>query len=136
MNATDFVAQLSAATNAHDVEAITGCFAPEYVNQTPCHPARGFVGNEQVRRNWTTILAGVPDLVAEVLGASVDGDRVWTEWEMRGTQRDGAPHLMRGVVIFTVPDQRATAARFFLEPVDQAGDGVDEAVRRAVGGGP
>ena len=39
------------ATNAHDVEAVTACFAADYVNETPVHPSRSFRGNAQVRRN-------------------------------------------------------------------------------------
>lgn len=67
----------------------------------------------------------------------VDGDVVWTEWEHRGTRRDGSPHLMRGVVIFGVVDGLAAWARFYLEPVQQAAGTVDDAVNRQVTpGGP
>jgi hypothetical protein len=71
MARSPFLARLLQATNAHDVEQIAGCFAPDYTNETPCHPARGFHGNEQVRRNWTGILAAVPDLVATVVDEAV-----------------------------------------------------------------
>ena len=37
---------------------------------------------------------------------------------MSGHRRDGAQHLMRGVVIFTVDAGRAARARFYLEPID------------------
>ena len=47
------------ATNSRDIDAVVACFAPDYVNVTPAHPARGFVGADQVRRNWTQIFAGV-----------------------------------------------------------------------------
>ena len=117
MNGSAFLARVLEATNAHDVERIVSCFAPDYVNQMPCHPARGFTGNDQVRRNWTAILAAVPDLVATVVDETTRGDQVWSEWEMRGTRRDGAPHLMRGVMIFGVEGDRARSCRFYLEPV-------------------
>jgi len=113
-----FLDRVLEATNAHDVEGIVDCFTADYVNETPCHPARGFVGTEQVRRNWTGILASVPDLVASVIGESVVGDQVWSEWEMTGTRRDGGVHLMRGVMIFHVEEQRARTCRFYLEHVD------------------
>jgi len=135
MTRPEFLNRLLAATNAHDVEGIVACFAEGYVNVTPCHPAQGFVGREQVRRNWTAILEGVPDLAAEVSDFVQDGDRIWSEWEMRGTRRDGAPHLMRGVLVFTVRDDLATGLRFFLEPVDGAPVDVDGAVERLTGGG-
>lgn len=123
---------LQDATSAHDVEAIVACFAPDYRNETPAHPARGFVGNEQVRRNWTQILAAIPDLAATIVASAVSGETVWSEWEQRGTRPDGTAHLMRGVIIFTVVDGLITSARFFLEPVDDAATGVDTAVQRQV----
>ena len=67
MHRSAFLARLLEATNAHDLDRIVDCFSPDYVNQTPCHPARGFTGPDQVRRNWEAILGSVPDLVATVL---------------------------------------------------------------------
>jgi ketosteroid isomerase-like protein len=96
------IERLSRATNEHDLEALADCFASDYRNETPAHPARGFAGRSQVRKNWEQIFANVPDITAEVLRCAVDGDTVWSEWEMRGTRRDGTEHLMRGVVIFGI----------------------------------
>ncbi|MBJ7594527.1 MAG: nuclear transport factor 2 family protein [Candidatus Dormibacteraeota bacterium] len=128
----DMVDRLLAATNAHDLEALVGCFAADYRNETPVHPARNFTGRDQLRRNWEQIFGFVPDLHAEITRSAVDGDTAWTEWEMTGTRRDGTPHRMRGIVIFTVGDGVAQAARFFLEPVDDGAATVDEAVRAQV----
>ncbi|MBJ7598496.1 nuclear transport factor 2 family protein [Candidatus Nephthysia bennettiae] len=125
------VERLCQATNDHDLEALSSCFALDYRNETPVHPARGFQGRGQVRKNWEQIFAAVPDLTAQ-MQCSPNGDVVWSEWEMRGTRRDGARHLMRGVVIFGVEHGQATWARFYLEPVEEGGGNVDEAVRRAV----
>lgn len=58
--------RLLAAINAHDLDALVSCFADGYVNETPAHPQRGFGGSDQVRRNWTQIFAGVPDIRASV----------------------------------------------------------------------
>ena len=126
------VDRLVDATNRHDLAALVDCFAVGYRNETPAHPARDFEGRDQVRRNWQQIFAAVPDVSARVLRRSVDGDTVWSEWEMRGTRRDGSPHLMRGVILFTVADGRASLARFYLEPVESGGGNIDDAVRRAV----
>src|SRR6478735_899324 len=90
------VDRLERATNAHDVEAVASCFAEDYENETPAHPARGFQGRAQVRRNWEQIFASVPDLHVEIVRSSVDGDHVWTEWDMAGTRLDGSAHRMRG----------------------------------------
>src|ERR1700712_1428761 len=125
--------RLATATNEHDVDAITACFAEEYVNETPSHPERGFTGRDQVRRNWVEILAAVPDVSCVVTRRVWQGNDVWTEWEHRGTRRDGAAHLMRGVIIFSVEGDEIRAATFYLEPVDPERVGIDDAVRRQVG---
>ena len=97
--------------NDHDLDALVACFAPDYVNETPVHPDRGFVGNAQVRTNWEQIFRSVPDVHASVVRSAVADDAVWTEWEMRGTRPDGSPHLMRGVIIFGARDGLASWAR-------------------------
>ena len=131
------VERLRVATNAHDLDALVSCFAADYRNETPAHPARGFTGRDQVRRNWEQIFAAMPDVTAEVLRCAVDGDTAWTEWEHRGTRPDGSQHLMRGVVIFGVRSGVAEWARFYLEPVHADGDNADAAVRRHLAaGGP
>ena len=125
---------LCAATNAHDLEAVTACFSPDYRNETPVHPPRGFVGRDQVRHNWQQIFRAVPDVRATLLRSCADGDTVWSEWEHTGTRPDGSPHCMRGVIIFGVQSGLITWARFYLEPVDPGMADVDTAVRLQVGG--
>ncbi len=126
--------RLLKATNAHDIDALVGFFAPDYVNETPVHPDRGFTGSEQVRRNWTQIFAAVPDLVAQVTTLAQDRGHVWTEWQMSGSRGDGTPHLMRGVIIFTVEGDQITAARFYLEPVETSSGNIDAAVASQMAG--
>lgn len=126
------VDRLRQATNDHDLEVLIDCFAPDYSNETPVHPERGFTGRDQVHKNWTQIFAAIPDVTTDVLACAVDGDIVWSEWEHRGTRRDGSRHLMRGVIILGVVEGRAAWARFYLEPVQPGGGGVDEAVHRQV----
>jgi ketosteroid isomerase-like protein len=128
----DLVERLVEATNAHDIDALVGCFAADYVNETPTHPERGFVGAAQVRTNWEQIFAFVPDVHAEVIRLAVDGDTAWTEWEMTGTRGDGTAHWMRGVILFGVRDRVARWARFYLEPLDETATTVDDAVRDQV----
>jgi ketosteroid isomerase-like protein len=124
------VRRLIEATNRHDLPSMLACFAPDYRNETPVHPSRGFLGREQVRRNWMQIFAAVPDLQTRVLDSAVVADQVWTEQEHHGTRADGTPHVIRGVVIFRVAGDMVTHARFYLEPLDVSSGGVDEAVRR------
>ena len=124
--------RLVQATNAHDIDAIVACFSSDYRNETPAHPTRSFVGRDQVRRNWEQILGFVPDIHATVLRSSVDDGLVWSEWEQRGTRRDGTPHVMRGVIIFGVESDAIVWARFYLEPVRNEGGDVNNAVRAQV----
>lgn len=128
----ELVERLRQAVDDHDIDAVVGCFAADYRNETPAHPARGFQGVDQVRTNWERIFAGVRDITADVFRTAVEGDTVWSEWEMRGTRPDGQPHLMRGVIIFGVDDQRAAWARFYLEPVDTGPGGVNAAISTIV----
>jgi len=132
VSADAVIDRLLEATNAHDLDALVGCFALDYVNETPAHPARGFRGNTQVRRNWAQIFGSVPDLTASILHRAMSGDFVWTEWDMQGTRGDGTKHHMAGVIVFGIRDGLINSARFFLEPVDSGNITVDQAVRQQV----
>ena len=89
------IERLRQAVNAHDVDAVVGCFTANYRNETPAHPGRGFTGTAQVRLNWSRIFAGIPDIEAEVVQTSVVGETIWSEWDMHGTRLDGTPEAMR-----------------------------------------
>jgi ketosteroid isomerase-like protein len=127
--------RLALAVSRHDLDALESCFAPGYRNETPAHPAQGFTGRGQVRRNWEQIFAFVPDITARVLRRCRDGEMVWSEWEMSGSRRDGTAHQMAGVVLFGVSDGLFSWARFYLEPVQAGGPGPDAAVRQHVRSG-
>jgi hypothetical protein len=66
----------------------------------------------------------------------VDGDTVWTEWEHRGTRKDGSPHRMRGVLILGMRDGLACWGRFYLELVEVDRADVSTAIRRDLAGPP
>jgi ketosteroid isomerase-like protein len=133
--AQQVVDRLLKATNAHNIDALVACFAEDYANDTPAHPARSFRGREQVRQNWEQIFAFVPDVRAEILRSSIDGETAWTEWQMTGTRKDGTAHRMRGVIVFGVRGGVVAWARFYLEPVDEDVRTVDDAVRDQVARG-
>jgi ketosteroid isomerase-like protein len=124
--------RLVRATNQHDLGSMAACFSEDYQNETPAHPARGFRGRAQVRRNWEQIFASVPDIHVDVVRSAVKADTAWTEWEMRGTRRDGKSHWMRGVIVFGVSDDAIRWARFYLEPVDDSDATADDAIREQV----
>lgn len=125
--------RLLAAINAHDLEAMVSCFAEDYTNETPAHPPRGFRGQEQVRTNWSQIFTAVPNIQAHVVRSSVEGDTLWTEWDIAGDRADGVRFLMRGVVIFGLADDTIASARFYLEPVEDSSGDVNAHTRRVTG---
>jgi ketosteroid isomerase-like protein len=124
--------RLAGAVNRHDLDDLAGCFAPGYRNETPAHPAQGFTGHDQVRRNWEQIFTFVPGITARVLRSCADGDVVWSEWDMTGTRPDGSEHHMAGVIVFGVRESQFSWARFYLEPVEAGGAGATETVRQRV----
>jgi ketosteroid isomerase-like protein len=127
------VEQLVDAINAHDLDRMVSLFADDYVNETPAHPHRAFEGNENVRRNWSQIFAGAPDLRAQVPRMVVDADTVWVEWDITGTGPDGAAVLMRGVSIFGVRQNRLAWVRFYLEPVETISGGHETHIGHMMG---
>jgi ketosteroid isomerase-like protein len=127
------VAQLDAAMNAHDIEAFVACFEEEYESEQPAHPDRAFRGRDHVRRNWSAVFEGVADFRSELVRADGTGEVEWSEWRWRGTQSDGTPLDMAGVIVCGVRDGRLRWARLYVEPVERGGAGIDAAVRRMSG---
>lgn len=123
------VERLDAAFNARDIEALVALFAADYDSVQPAHPDRAFSGREQVRENWSAIFAGVPDFRAELVGTCAEGESVWSEWRWRGTQLE-----MAGVIVMGIRDERIAWARLYVEPVEQAGAGIEAAVEGMTGG--
>ncbi len=128
----DIVQRLLDAANAHDLDALVACFEEGVRSDTPAHPSRSFVGNEQVRRTWAAMFDAVPDIRLTLVGAAGDADTAWCELAFDGMRRDGAPHHMRGVVIFGMGDDGIGTVRFYMEPLVDDGLGPDQAVRRSL----
>jgi ketosteroid isomerase-like protein len=131
-NPKDVVERLRRAMNAHDLEAHVACMHPDYRSAQPAHPNRGFGGREQVEKNWTAIYGTIPDFHAELLAITAEGDTVWAEWHWTGTGVDGSPFAMRGVTLLGVVDDRIAWGRLYMEEVEEAGEDIDQAVRRFV----
>lgn len=124
------------AIGRHDLDAMVSCFAEDYLNEMPIHPDRGFTGRDQVLKNWTAILAGIPDLEAYVVRATTaPNGQVWVEWGQHGTRRDGVPVHLAGVSIFTIEGEEISAVRFYLEPVERESGDVNADVAKIVGTG-
>jgi hypothetical protein len=127
MNQT--IARLRDALNRHDPEGMAALFAANYRSEQPLHPQRGFGGREQVVANWTRMFEGVPDLEAGVVKETTDGSTSWSEWVWRGSHADGTPFLMKGVSVMGLDESGLVAwGRLYMEPVEQGGVAIDEAV--------
>jgi ketosteroid isomerase-like protein len=120
--------RIADAINAHDVDAFVACLHDDYDSVQPAHPDRAFRGSAQVRENWSAVLASVKDFTAELVRADHVGDVEWTEWHWRGTDLD-----MAGVIVFGIRDDRVAWARLYMEPVEEAGAGIEAAVRDMTG---
>lgn len=139
--ATGVVERLIAAVNGHDLDAIVERFTVDVRSETPAHPARSFVGREQVARNWGQILGAIGDLEARLLSTSVTPgqtagrETVWAEIAFDGHRPDGAPWRMRGVTVNEVVGDQIASLRFYLEPIDDTLGAADAAVRSMTMGG-
>jgi SnoaL-like domain len=76
-----------------------------------------FTGSDRVAANWTAIFARFPDFQARVLRRAADGDGLWSEWEMTGSDPAGNPALQCGPVIMTTRNGQIAWTRFYLSPV-------------------
>jgi ketosteroid isomerase-like protein len=132
----DTITRLRDAMNRHDADAMAALFAPDYRSEQPLHPRRGFGGRDQVAVNWRGMFEGVPNLEVGVVKETTADSTSWSEWVWHGAHRDGTPFLMKGVTLFGLNDDGLiTWARLYMEPVEQAGVTIDEAVRQLSGSG-
>jgi len=107
--------RLTAAQNEHDLEGMLACFHDDYRSEQPLFPSRSFQGIDQVRANWSALLAAIPDFRAEVLRSAADGDTVFLEVRWTGTKADGTPLEERGVLIAGVRDDRISWGRLYID---------------------
>ena len=115
--------------NSRDARQFAALFRADYQSSQPAHPNRGFGGSEQVFSNWSTLFDSIPDFTAELLASSVNGNTEWSEWDWRGTYRDGSRFSMRGVIIVTILDGLIAAARLYMEPTEFGGADIDSTVQ-------
>jgi len=125
------------AINGHDLEAIVRCFAPDYHDIEPAHPTRQIKGGQpEVRKNWGTVVEGMPDFRTEVEMVAVEGDTTWIEHDRSGTRADGTRLHLRGVNIFGIRDGQFAWGRIYMETVEEDGIDLEERVRRMAEGNP
>jgi hypothetical protein len=122
------IERLREAINRHDPEAMLECFDPDYKSEQPAHPNRGFGGKAQVHKNWSSMFESFPDLEVEVLRQSAGADGVWSEWYWSASGLQ-----MAGVIIMGIEEDRISWARLYMEPVEKAGQDIDEAMKTITG---
>ena len=117
--AKDMVGLLEQAINERDLEGLVELFSPDVVVEYPAHPSQTFRGRDQIWRNWAPIMAKLDDFRATVVRSAVNENSAWVEWLWQGTQVDGSPGDMAGIVIHELDGDRIAHVRFYLEPVDK-----------------
>ena len=96
---------ITAAFDAHDLDAILEHFADDAVFEAP----RGtepwgtrFVGKEAIREAFAARFSGIPDVRYRDEGNFVDGDRGVSEWTLSGTATSGERIEVRGCDLWTI----------------------------------
>ncbi len=121
------------ALSEHDLDRVADCFAEDYIDEAPARRGEQVHGRDEVRRNFGRLFAELPDLRAEALATATNGQRVWIEWRMYGTRRDGSLMEFVGVNVFEVMNGRFCRGRIYTELVRDAG-GIDAQVDRMTRG--
>jgi steroid delta-isomerase-like uncharacterized protein len=118
---TEVLRQITAAFNAHDLDAIMAFFADDCVFETPRGPephGRRLVGRDAVRSGFAARFDGIPDVHYGDDSHWLCGDRGVSEWTLRGTQRNGEPIEVRGCDLFEFADGKISRKDSFWKIVD------------------
>ena len=100
---------VTAAFDAHDLDAIMAHFTDDAVFETPRGTeawGRRVVGRDAVREAFAARFAGIPDVRYRDEGHFVDGDRGASEWTLSGTTADGERIEVRGCDLWTFDGER------------------------------
>jgi hypothetical protein len=109
------IERLRSAWNTHDLEALVDCLHADYESINPLHPERNFWGREAARCSWRAVFDAVPDLRAELLRSTTNGDSVWTEWRWSGEHVAGHAFSAGGVMVFGLDGDHLRWARVYTE---------------------
>jgi ketosteroid isomerase-like protein len=108
---------LTAAQNAHDLEAMLACFHEDYRSEQPTFPARSFRGIDQMRKCWSALFASIADLHAEIVRSAATGDTVVHRDSLNGNQSGRTPFEEHGVIIMGIRDDRIAWGRLYADEV-------------------
>lgn len=99
MDNMETIRAVTAAFDAHDLDAIVARFADDAVFDAPRGPdpwGRRFTGKEAIRGAFSGRFEGIPDVRYGDDRHFVAGDRGASEWLLRGTTVDGVRLALRG----------------------------------------
>jgi len=91
------------AWNRHDAEALISMMTADAVFETAAGPEKfgaRHVGREHLRRAFSAVWEAFPDASWNDANHVAFGDRGFSEWTFRGTDRNGAVVEVRGVDLF------------------------------------
>jgi ketosteroid isomerase-like protein len=101
--------EITAAFDAHDLDAIMAHFSDDAVFEGP----RGtdpwgtrVVGREAIREAFAARFSGIPDIRYQQDRHFVDGDRGASEWTLSGTTTEGQRIEVRGCDLWTLRDSK------------------------------
>jgi predicted ester cyclase len=109
---TELVLSLFSAINAHDLDAIRECWAPDGVERFPDATCSG---SEEIVAHFDGLFAALPDFHMDVVHTAEEGEAVFARWRLTGThtgaafggiERTGARIELDGIDHFTVGDGR------------------------------
>lgn len=113
---TAFLAQFAAAWNRHDCNALLSMVTDDCIFQTAIGPheyGERHQGKEALRAAFPKVWETFPDATWQDDTHVVCGDRGFSEWVFRGTDRKGIAVAAKGVDIFTFRDGKIAIKNTF-----------------------
>jgi ketosteroid isomerase-like protein len=99
--------RFAAAWNAHDVDGLMACMAPECVFEAAAGKdvnGTRHAGPDAVRRAYAAVFDAYADARWNNPRHFVAGDRAVSEWTFTGTMKDGTAIEVNGCDVFTLQD--------------------------------
>jgi ketosteroid isomerase-like protein len=117
----DILERLERAFADRDLEALVGCFRDDVIIEYPAHPGQRSQGRDEIWRLWAPVFAREVGFWATVVRSARVGNIVWAEVHWRGTQLDGSPGDMAGVLIHGLEGDKVAWVHMYMEPVERNG---------------
>lgn len=105
----DLLDEFAKAWNRHDCDALLSMMTDDGVFETaagPEHYGARHAGSEALRSAFSAVFEAFPDASWNDARHLACGDRGFSEWTFRGTDRSGNKVEVRGVDLFTFRDGR------------------------------